>query len=148
MADIECVFESMTDKGSIYISNFAAAQNSQLLRSNSFVMQKRVSGRSSRLRGVGCWGIVRRKCRIICICRLRITRNTIFIGSSTRPLTSSSRPGSTQTSWCTAWQGWAGVWPLLSPISSRNSRVRLGRSSWCCNASAARYVWGYADQPQ
>lgn len=52
MADIECVFESMTDKGSIYISNFAAAQNSQLLRSNPLVMQKKESGLSSRLREV------------------------------------------------------------------------------------------------
>lgn len=44
MADIECVFESMTDKGSIYISNFAAAQNTQLLRSNPRITQKRASG--------------------------------------------------------------------------------------------------------
>ena len=33
MADVECVFESMTGKGSIYISNFAAAANVPLLHS-------------------------------------------------------------------------------------------------------------------
>jgi len=32
--DIECVFESMTSRGSIYISNLPAAQNVELLHSN------------------------------------------------------------------------------------------------------------------
>ena len=33
MSDMECVFESMAGKGSIYISNFAAAQDIHLLQS-------------------------------------------------------------------------------------------------------------------
>jgi hypothetical protein len=32
--DIECVFESMTGRGSIFISNLPAAQNLELLHSN------------------------------------------------------------------------------------------------------------------
>ena len=34
MADIECVFESMTGTGSIYISNFIAVQDLHILKSN------------------------------------------------------------------------------------------------------------------
>lgn len=37
--DIECVFESMGARGSIYISNFSAAQNAQLLQSTYHLMQ-------------------------------------------------------------------------------------------------------------
>ena len=32
--DMECVFESVTEKGSIYISNYEAAQNLELLKGN------------------------------------------------------------------------------------------------------------------
>lgn len=39
MTDIECVFESMTGKGSIFISNYAAAQDIALLQSIPFHMQ-------------------------------------------------------------------------------------------------------------
>lgn len=104
MADIECVFESMTDKGSIYISNFTAAQNTQLLRSNPSIMQKRASGPLSQLHAAAFSGTARKKCPTISISQLKTTKNTISIDSSTKPSTLSSRHASTPTSSCTAWQ--------------------------------------------
>lgn len=104
MADIECVFESMTDKGSIYISNYAAAQNTQLLRGNPQNMQKRASEPFSQLHAAAFSGIARIKCLTISISQLKTMKNTISINSSIKPSTLSSRPAGTPTSLCTAWQ--------------------------------------------
>lgn len=50
MEDIECVFESMSSRGSIYISNITAAQNLSLLQGTSvFLSRERYQGSS-----VGC----------------------------------------------------------------------------------------------
>jgi hypothetical protein len=49
MEDIECVFESVSGTGSLFISNLPAAQNLQILQSNAQYIKVKVLEQSCQL---------------------------------------------------------------------------------------------------
>lgn len=104
MSDIECVFESMAGKGSIFISNYAAAQDISLLHCTPYSIQPRRSRLFCRLPVADSFCTIVRISPFTSTCRLRIMRSTSCINSSTRPSISSSRRVATVTSLSTAWR--------------------------------------------
>lgn len=138
MSDIECVFESMAGKGSIFISNYAAAQDISLLHCTSFSIQQKESRLFCRSPAVALCNTAVGTSPFTFTCRPRTMKSTNCINSSTRPSISSSRHVATVMSWCTVWREWVAVWPLSSPISSKSLSVHSEKSSVCYSANAAR----------
>lgn len=98
MCDIECVFESMTGRGSIFISNLAAAQNLPLLQGNIYAIQPRVSRLSSLLHAVDFYSTASRPSLSTSTSLPKIMKSTPLSVTSDRLMTSSRLPGSRQTS--------------------------------------------------